>query len=290
MNGLEVGKYIVDSFSGYNYEDSISNLKIASDYATKEFEKKKLSKIPSFIDNFDKPYTITSDGQFTPDKQWLVRYLSQGKVVCDGKTLVMQPGKAVGDGTRSVLLLSNRKFKNFEANFFMKTISQLKDPQYRKPWEVGWFMWSYNDVNPDGTKDYNHHYYCALKTNGGIEIGCKDYTPYADGLINSQGVKIPLPSNERDKQIFLDTSGFVDNFKLGQAYKFKVKHVDSHIQVYVNDVLKTDIFHNGQIGLEGASNTRPAPPPSDLLKNGGNVAFYNEDAVSQIDCVNIIDV
>lgn len=230
-----------------------------------------------FAANFLKPYNLT-DGQKSPDGEWFCPYAGHGSAIVNNNSITIQPQKATGDNTSACQVRSTKEFGDSIMSFTIKTIKQLKDsPQ---PWEVGWFMWHYNDdiVPLTGKPDAHHHYTMYVRPLGGVEIARKDYDLYNGGLINSLGQKIP-GDQEQQQFVFTPPKGEGIKWVMGQEYRVKIKHVGNNITVWVNDQLQCDIVDNGKRGMDGATDTRPAPPPSPKIAKG-HVAFYCEDSVA----------
>ena len=110
--------------------------------------------------------------------------------------------------THSALVTSRETYGgNYEANFKMTTLAQLRTGSAPNPWEVGWFVFGYK---PDGKFKY-----LILKPNGyGVELG--------ESLLN-------------DRQNFLYTSRVGDeNFSIGHSYDVRVRVENGVVTLFVD--------------------------------------------------------
>lgn len=232
-----------------------------------------------FTENFSKPWSL-KDGQKSPDGEWRCKFVSGGSAVVANGALTIQPRKAVGDGTASALILSTREYGDCEVSFKMTTLKQLKDNPEK--WEVGWFMWHYNDdILPSGQEDKHHHYYAYQMFQGGPEVGGKDYDLYPGGLINSQGKRIP-GDQEHQQYLFTPDEAPPNTVKvkleIGKEYQWKISLQGSRIRIWIDGNLQCDVVDDGKRGSDEADKSRPKPPPSPKMSKG-HFAFYSEDAV-----------
>ena len=130
------------------------------------------------------------------------------------------------EGTSASLVLTESSYYgDFDVTFSVRTISQKRvTPATANSWEVAWFMWHFNESEGE---DF-HHYYLALKSNGGIELGRKDNAVAAE------------------EQYFLNTAGTF-SYVAGTWYKVRVRVVSNAITVWVDDVQKIDMVDNGSL-------------------------------------------
>lgn len=207
-------------------------------------------------DIFDKIYNLT-DGQKSPDGNWLLKYVSGGKVYDDGLTLTMYPKTVTAPAqTASTLLLSTKVFSDFQLDVDIKLNKQLRTGSTPNSWEVPWVMWSYNDEQEGTLKRSNHHYYWVLKTTG-WEWGKKDNAP--GNTINEQ-------------QIFIKT-GNTPVIKALVAYHLTVIKKGIHHTIKVNNTVVVDADD---------------PQVNDPTKmSQGLIGLYEEDSSASFDNVVI---
>ena len=125
--------------------------------------------------------------------------------------------------THSALVTSQRSWGDQTFSFTTTTLVQLRQGSAPNPWEVGWVMFRFRDL-----QDY---YWFMLKTNG-FELGKK------------QG---------SDTQIFLVT-GDSPKLVLGQKYRVQIQAVGANVKVFVNGALLVDYTDphpllSGSVGL-----------------------------------------
>jgi len=127
------------------------------------------------------------------------------------------------DETHSALITSKRTWGDQTFSFTTTTLAQLRQGSAPNPWEVGWVMFRFRDL-----QDY---YWFMLKTNG-YELGKK------------QG---------SDVQIFLVT-GDSPKLVLGQKYRVQIQAVGANIKVFLDGALLVDYTDphpllSGSVGL-----------------------------------------
>jgi hypothetical protein len=229
-------------------------------------------------------YTLT-DGQVSPNGKWKCIYNGFGTVGCAAISnpknntslgtgtycMVLQPQVNQG-GTSAALVLSEESFNDFDATFYMRTFSQNRTPTPNS-WETAWFMFRFTDDT--------HHYYCMLKSNGGFEIGKKDYIKIGTNKVQTPNGVLHTVTNQ-DQQQFIFTSEN-NNFALQTWYKFRVVATGNNIKVYINDVLKADVTDNGTIGTDGITNTNPIGWGASCQLMYGRLGFYVEDCKGEFD-------
>ena len=230
-------------------------------------------------DDFAPPNYKLDDGQISPNKLWKLIYDGHGSVFTGpipkglgrtGNCLHMKP-QVNNTATSACLILSQQKFKDFTAEFYMNTLQQLKS----KPenWEVGWFMFRYNaGPLPNGQRDKHHHYQCHINRNGVVEIGKKDFSLYDGGLITPDGVK---HAGTQERQQFLTTKATVP-FVLKKWYKIKLQMTGFNIKLWIDDKQIYDIVDDGKIGSD-TWNRPLGYKPSPYMEEG-SFGFYVEDA------------
>lgn len=239
-----------------------------------------------FFDDFGSSDYILTDGQVSPNGKWKCMYNGYGTVKAGPITppknnsglgtgnncMTLQPQVNLG-GTSAAFVLGQPCFHDFDATFFMRTYSQNRTPT-PNAWETAWFMFRYTDDT--------HHYYCMLKSNGGFELGKKDYEK-----VGTTQVRTPdgqLYTMSQDQQQFLFTSEG-HSFSLQTWYKFRVKAVYQRIQVWINDALMCDITDNGTIGYDGI--TGGVAQWSSTMTNG-KLGFYVEDCKGEFDNIIVV--
>lgn len=245
------------------FNDQVLRINVLEDGLKKLGDRVAKLESPTYAlqDNFDTPYSFTSDNSTSPDGKWKIKYLSGGKTAVANGELTTYPATATASGTTySTLVLSTQSFKNFQLDIDMKTNKQLRTGastygvggQGPQPWETGWIMWRYNDELPRST----HHYYFMLKTNG-YEFGKKD---------NAPGDTSP------EKQIFLKTAA-TPTVKIGTYQHITVKAVDYRFTISVDGTQVVDV-------------TDPTiNDPTKMLQ--GFLGLYEEDSSVSFDNVKV---
>ena len=122
-------------------------------------------------DNFDIPYFL-GEGQTSPNGEWknvYSGYGSTGVAEVGGKSVFyLKPNASstpYDTHTHAALVKSTDKFCDFEMEFDINTVKQLRKNSPPNVWEVGWIDFRYVDKF--------HHYSLLFKPNG-IELGKKD--------------------------------------------------------------------------------------------------------------------
>jgi Domain of Unknown Function (DUF1080) len=231
-------------------------------------------------DPFPTTYDIKTGNTQSPDKKWLLVYTGHNP---DNHAITGQAGVTVpdklppdnsprvyyaqpyaygytGTGTNANLSLTQAKFKNFDLNFYMRTVKSLKTSP--KNWETCWLLLRFYD--------HFHHYFFDIQRNGTVEFGRKDN--------NSQ----------MEEQTFLTTSGKV-TYADGKWFKIRLKAEGNHFTNWIDDVLKFDIVDDGKIGTrkKAGNITLQVEPPSQPMYDG-QIGNYVEDALGNWSPMNII--
>jgi hypothetical protein len=172
-------------------------------------------------DNFDSPYFL-GEGEISPNGEWQNVYSGYGSTGVEevgGKSVFyLKPNASstpYDTHTHAALVKSTDKFCDFEMEFDINTVKQLRLNSPPNVWEVGWIDFRY--------VDRFHHYSLLFKPNG-IELGKKDCDSCTDPV---------------DGQQFLETKS-TPQMKLNTWNNVKINMVDNHIQVYVNGDLVID--------------------------------------------------
>jgi hypothetical protein len=172
-------------------------------------------------DNFDSPYFL-GEGQTSPNGEWQNVYSGYGstgvKEVEGQSVFYLKPNASstpYETHTHAALVKSTDKFCDFEVEFDINTVKQLRKNSPPNVWEVGWIDFRY--------VDRFHHYSLLFKPNG-IELGKKDCNSCTDPV---------------DGQEFLETKS-TPKMGLGTWNKIKIDMVDNHIKVFINGNLEID--------------------------------------------------
>lgn len=126
--------------------------------------------------------------------------------------------------THSALITSKRSWGDQTISFTTTTLAQLRTGSAPNPWEVGWVMFRFRDLE--------NYYYFILKTNG-YELGKK------------QG---------SDAQVFLATGDF-PRLELARPHRVRVQVQGARIRVSVDGVAVLDftdprpLLAPGSVGL-----------------------------------------
>lgn len=220
------------------------------------------------IDYFDLGKSVLNDGDVTP--RWKCEYTGFGSVQIN-KKLILQP-QVNEEGTSAAFVLTQDAFHDFDISFDMRTVSQNRSSP--NAWEVAWFMFRFTDDT--------HHYYTMLKSNGGFELGKKDYYK-----VDSDKVRTPdgtLYTKSQDQQQYLFTSEG-HSFSFNTWYHFRVKTSYRNIKVWIDNVLMCDITDDGTIGFD--SITEGNAQWSSVMTNG-RLGFYVEDCKGEFDNVVVV--
>ncbi len=172
-------------------------------------------------DNFDIPYFL-GEGQTSPNGEWenvYSGYGSTGVAEVGGKSVFyLKPNASstpYDTHTHAALVKSTDKFCDFEMEFDINTVKQLRKNSPPNVWEVGWIDFRYVDKF--------HHYSLLFKPNG-IELGKKD----CDSC-----------TNHVDGQQFLETNS-TPTLKLNTWNNVKINMDGNRIQVFINGNLEID--------------------------------------------------
>jgi hypothetical protein len=223
-------------------------------------------------DNFDNSTDyFLADGKNSPNGIWNCHYTSSGIVQIRkspdlkrlGRVIYLKtPHPTAADDTKSILVLTNKEFKNFEMICDMRTISQTAT-SFRAPnrWEVAWLMFRFTD-------DW-HHYWVMTYSDGHMEMGRKDYA---------------FP---QEQQIFLIENHQVpQEFIFGKWYNYKIRCLESRITIWVDGVKKIDVKDDGSFGNDSARGGDIPYAPSPTMYHG-HCGFYIEDCEVEFDNLNI---
>jgi len=200
-------------------------------------------------DTFTTPYVLTG-GQTSADGKWKCIWTGGGKVESVNGVIRMYPQTSTasdGKETHSCLVLSTQQFTNFQLEFNMKTVKQLRQNFPVKNWETAWIMFRYFDAI--------HHYYFTLKNNG-CEFGKKDNVEGDPAL---------------EKQIFMQTVT-QKSVAIGVSNKVIVTAKDFHITITVDGTKVLDYTDTPQ-------------NPTKMAK--GSIGLYSEDATVEFDNIKV---
>lgn len=203
-------------------------------------------------DTFSTPYVLAG-GQTSPDSKWKCLWNGGGKVESVNGVMRMYPATSTasdGKETHSCLVLSTQQFTNFQLEFNMKTVKQLRQNFPVKNWETSWIMFRYFDAI--------HHYYFTLK-NQGCEFGKKDNVEGDPAL---------------EKQLFMPTL-IQKSVVIGTSNKIVVTAKDFHITITVD-------------GIKVVEFTDTPQNPTKMAK--GSVGLYSEDATVEFDNIKVTAV
>jgi len=201
-------------------------------------------------DTFPTPYVLAG-GATSQDGKWVCKYTGGGKVESVSGAMQMYPATSTasdGKETHACLVISTKQFTDFQLEFTMTTVKQLRQNFPVKNWEVAWVMFRYFDPI--------HHYYFVLK-NQGCEFGKKDNVEGDPAL---------------EKQIFMTTL-VNKSVVVGTPNKIVVTAKDFHITITVDGVKVVDYTD------------KPQNPPK-MAK--GSVGLYCEDALVKFDDIKVI--
>ncbi len=121
--------------------------------------------------------------------------------------------------TSAALVKSTGTFCDYNLDFDIKTVKQLRQNSPPNPWEAGWIIFRYSDT---------FHYYWFLVKPNGIELGKKDCDTCSDPV---------------DGQQFLVTKD-IPTLKLNKWSHWTVNIVGNHIKISVNGKLVIDFIDN----------------------------------------------
>ncbi len=169
----------------------------------------------NLVDNFVSPYYLT-DGQISPNGKWQNGYSGYGSTGVENSLFFLKPQvSTMPSETHAALVKSTGSFCNFDLNFNINTLQQLRQNNLPNTWEVGWMIFRFTD-------DF-HYYWFVIKTNG-IELGKKDCDTCTDPV---------------DGQQFLVTE---DNPKLilNSWSNWHISAIGNHIQIFADGKLLID--------------------------------------------------
>lgn len=141
----------------------------------------------------------------------------------NGALTLESPAPVSPDETHSALVTSTSSWSDFAFSFTTTTLEQLRTGSPPNPWEVGWAMFRFSDLQ--------NYYYFILKPNG-YELGKK------------QG---------SDEQIFLVT-GTSPRLAVGKRTRVQIQASGAQIRVFVGGAKIIDFtdpspLHSGAVGL-----------------------------------------
>lgn len=240
---------------------------------------------PYIYDALTSTYTLTSDNQLSPNSLWRRQYAGSmpgnpGDVGIIGvrapsggaftNVVYMYPysGTYTGSSTSASLLKTEAPyFTDVDFTLSMRTIDQRKST-FVQNHESAWLLFRFNEA--DGTNF--HHYYLVLKVDGTLELGRKDNTTHAE------------------EQTFLST-GVTYSYTLTGWNKVRIRAVQNHITVYVDDVQKIDIIDDGTVGthVDSILGTIATLAPSTAMYSG-KIGLYNEDAEVEFSAMTVTDL
>lgn len=227
-----------------------------------------------FYDTFNWSNYTLNDGEISPNGRWRCIYNGFGIVGVQEDVMTLQP-QDNEEGTSACLILAQKCFFNFDATFKMKTVSQNRDVP--NAWETAWFMFRFTDDT--------HHYYCMLKSNGGFELGKKDYIKLGTTQVITPDNQIHDVASQDQQQFLFTSEGH--SFTLDTWYNFRVKAVGRNIKVWINDELMCDVTDDGTIGFD--SITGGLAQVSSVMSNG-KIGFYVEDCKGQFDNIYVNNI
>ncbi len=172
-------------------------------------------------DTFASTYNL-NDGQISPNGKWQNVYSGFGSTGVEktfgSKVFFLKPRiSTTSSETSAALVKSTGAFCDYNLDFDIKTVKQLRQNSPPNPWEAGWIVFRYTDIF--------HYYWFLLKPNG-IEFGKKDCDTCSDPV---------------DGQQFLVTK---DNptLQVGSWQHWTINIVGNHIQISVNGKLVIDFI------------------------------------------------
>lgn len=241
-----------------------------------------------FSDDFGSGVYPLDEGDTSPNGKWECIYDGNGTVeahvISNPKNntglgtgthcMSLQPANA-GSGTSAALVLTKQSFGDIDATFYMRTFSQNRTPT-PNVWETIWFMF--------GFTDNTHHYYTMLKSDGGFELGKKDYIKIGTDRVQTPDGVIHTVANQDQQQFLFTSTG--NGFTMQQWYKFRVVKTGNNIKVYIDNTLKCDVTDDGTIGLDSITNNNPIGWGASCQLNYGRLGPYVEDCKGEFD--NII--
>jgi hypothetical protein len=217
---------------------------------------------PNLYDDFESSslYSLT-DGQVSPNGKWKSLFAGFGttKIAQEGsgnKFIYLEPMTSTSpQETHGSAVATTSSYKNFELSLDVKTIKQLRQNSPPNNWETAWIMWNWQD---------NYHQYSFLLKKQGFQLEKKDNNNQDDSA-----------------EIFLVTQNS-PSVKLDTWQKWQIAVTGTEtgtprIQIWIDGVKIVDYIDN-QSGI---------PRNSEIMKQGGSIVLYTEDAAVGFDNVVI---
>jgi hypothetical protein len=217
---------------------------------------------PNLYDDFESSslYSLT-DGQVSPNGKWKSLFTGFGptKIAQEGsgnKYIYLEPMTSTSpQETHGSAVATTTSYKNFELSLDVKTIKQLRQNSPPNNWETAFLLWN--------TIDQFHTYGFTLKIHG-FQLEKKDNNNQDDSA-----------------EIFLVTQNS-PSVKLDTWQKWQITVTGTEtgtprIQIWIDGVKIVDYLDN-QPGI---------PRNSEIMKQGGPIVLYTEDAAVGFDNVAI---
>jgi hypothetical protein len=213
-------------------------------------------------DDFESTATYSlKDGQISPNGKWKSLYTGFGttKVTQDqlgNKYMYLQPMTSTSPGeTHGSAVATTTSYKNFDLTVDVKTIRQLRQNSPPNNWETAWLNWN--------AIDQFHSYGFTLKIIG-FQLEKKDNNNHDDSA-----------------EIYLVTQNS-PSVKLNTWQKWRIAVTGTEtgtprIQVWIDGTKIVDYLDN-KPGI---------PRNSEIMKQGGPIVLYTEDAAVGFDNVKI---
>jgi hypothetical protein len=208
-------------------------------------------------DDFESGTYSFTEGGTSPNNKWVNSFRSGGtsgvRLASSGTDLTnvmwSQPQAAASAGqTFSVLNYTSSPFYDFDLNFDMRTISQLRTGSAPNNWETAWIQMRGHEGGDS--------YYFVIKMSG-CEFG-----------------KVQGPTQ------YILVTPLSPSVTLGTWNHVRIKAVGIHFLIWVDGSLVIDFIDEGNVGF-------PAPPPPSPLEYYGKIGTYCEDAQVEFDNVAI---
>ena len=217
---------------------------------------------PNLYDDFESSslYSLT-DGQVSPNGKWKSLFTGFGttKIAQEGssnKYIYLEPMSSTSpQETHGSAVATTSSYKNFELSLDVKTIKQLRQNSPPNNWETAFLLW--NSI------DQFHTYGFTLKIHG-FQVEKKDNNNQDDSA-----------------EIFLVTQNS-PSVKLDTWQKWQITVTGTEtgtprIQIWIDGVKIVDYLDN-QLGILRNS---------EIMKQGGPIVLYTEDAAVGFDNVVI---
>lgn len=218
----------------------------------------------TLYDDFSTNWTIT-DGQTSPNGKW--KLLFGGGGLCESKNgvLTLTPAAVSSPSqTRGASLMTTKMFKDFDFSASVKTVKQLRTGSTPNNWEVAWLDWARSDSISDIVELRFHAYGFTLKRDG-WQLEKKDNETQDDTA-----------------EIYLVTNNDPDcKLNISQKWRVRVTGTDTGtptIQIWIDNVEIANYLDN------------KIPLNSEKMKRRGPIVLYTEDALTNWDNINIIEL